>query len=520
MGGILATFFVFYSEFQNKKNHLNLKLHREIDQVLLKDKLVKNPFPTLTFSIFYQNIENGANFSENPLHISEDVLDHLRANPTKAILKHFGPYSYISKKTFVREVIIVMSKGELRWMIMQNLRITYIVFFLMLILCTLNTKNIRKLKASNENLLKESKKMNFAQTTAKLGTWEFIVSTQSFIWEEETFKIFDMDPKRDEEPSLNDFFSMATKESRAKVKEAYESVLINGVSRQTEISIITPKGNKKFLLSRAEALVEGNKVERIFGTSIDITEKRKLEEEIAIERQKKLEDNRMAAIGELSSNIAHEITTPMTVISGQATLMKMKLQNDEFDKDIFLQRCEKIEETIRRMGHIISSLRILSRRSPYDEFEPTLVKDVFQSVFYFVSPRLREFHIDFHITPYSEDLAILAKPVEISQVLLNLINNSIDAISELEEKWLRIEIAGGENFVHITITDSGQINAEIKERILKDSFTTKPIGKGTGIGLTVSKRIIEAHKGSLAFMKDAPTTTFTISLPRAELSDV
>src|SRR5690606_20345244 len=106
--------------------------------------------------------------------------------------------------------------------------------------------------------------------------------------------------------------------------------------------------------------------------------------------------------------------------------------------------------------------------------------------------------------------------VEISQVILNLVTNAIDAISNLPTRWIKVEVQEDQDFVTISIQDSGIISQEIKERLFKDSFTTKPIGKGTGIGLTVSKRIVEAHKGKIKLDDSTPNTNFVIQIPTAK----
>src|SRR5690606_25607812 len=142
-----------------------------------------------------------------------------------------------------------------------------------------------------------------------------------------------------------------------------------------------------------------------------------------IERQRKQSDNQMAAIGELSANISHEISTPMAVIQGHISLMKAHLKKDDFNKDDLIEKCEKIENTIQRMSDIVNGMRMLSRKSQFDEFSPTPVRDIFNSIIYFITPKARSSKVSFEILPYNDDLTIMAKPVEISQVILNLVMN-------------------------------------------------------------------------------------------------
>jgi signal transduction histidine kinase len=107
---------------------------------------------------------------------------------------------------------------------------------------------------------------------------------------------------------------------------------------------------------------------------------------------------------------------------------------------------------------------------------------------------------------------------QITQVLINLVNNAHDAIKNLKEKWIEIAVNDSDHYVEISITDSGPgIPAGIKEKIMQPFFTTKAVGQGTGLGLSLSKSIIDSHKGFLLIDDNCPHTKFTILLPKKSL---
>lgn len=107
--------------------------------------------------------------------------------------------------------------------------------------------------------------------------------------------------------------------------------------------------------------------------------------------------------------------------------------------------------------------------------------------------------------------------MQISQVLLNLINNAADAIADLPEKKITLKIKKVTHFVEISVVDSGLgIDPAIAEKMMQPFFTTKEVGKGTGLGLSISKGIVEKHKGFISFDFNAKNTTFVISLPKAQ----
>jgi two-component system sensor histidine kinase DctS len=107
------------------------------------------------------------------------------------------------------------------------------------------------------------------------------------------------------------------------------------------------------------------------------------------------------------------------------------------------------------------------------------------------------------------------RAVQISQVLLNLINNACDAISSLNEKWILINAIERNNLIEISVTNSGpKIPAHIREKLMQPFFTTKEVGMGTGLGLSLSKTIAEAHGGRLYLDLGAENTRFVLELPK------
>ena len=99
-------------------------------------------------------------------------------------------------------------------------------------------------------------------------------------------------------------------------------------------------------------------------------------------------------------------------------------------------------------------------------------------------------------------------------MLLNILNNSFDAIQSLPTKWIRIDVFSADDRLQLSVTDSGQgIPREVSDRMHEPFFTTKDVGKGTGLGLSISKGIIEDHDGSLTYDRKSPHTRFVIELP-------
>jgi signal transduction histidine kinase len=113
------------------------------------------------------------------------------------------------------------------------------------------------------------------------------------------------------------------------------------------------------------------------------------------------------------------------------------------------------------------------------------------------------------------DAVISCQPVQISQVIMNLLINSMHAVSSLEEKWISIEAEQTtDGYLKLKITDSGKgISPEHQSKIMEPFYTTKPVGQGTGLGLSISAGIIKTHNGTLDLNAQSPNTQFVITLP-------
>jgi signal transduction histidine kinase len=219
----------------------------------------------------------------------------------------------------------------------------------------------------------------------------------------------------------------------------------------------------------------------------------------------------------MASGIAHEINNPLAIISGRASLLKMALKgmnNPQINETE--AHLKVIDETITRIAEIIKGLKVFSRESSKDDMVLTSLNKILGDTHQLCKHRLIHKQIELHLVG-DVDLNIHCRSVQLSQVFMNLISNSIDALEELPTKWIRIEVKKIDRMACIYFSDSGLgISDEIAEKILQPFFSTKEVGKGTGLGLSISKGILESHGGSLTYEAKSKNTTFKISLPLDE----
>jgi C4-dicarboxylate-specific signal transduction histidine kinase len=172
---------------------------------------------------------------------------------------------------------------------------------------------------------------------------------------------------------------------------------------------------------------------------------------------------------------------------------------------------EKIRVTIERISKIITGIKNLARDGNQETYEKTTLNKIMDEV-------LQVWHCEgvrFEYKPCVAEVLLECRSAHIYQVMINLLNNARDAVSGLDEKWIALQVRDAGAAVEISITDSGHgIPAEIQDKIFLPFFTTKPTGKGSGLGLSIINKIVQAHQGTISIDKECPNTRFRILLPK------
>lgn len=271
------------------------------------------------------------------------------------------------------------------------------------------------------------------------------------------------------------------------------------------------------LVRKRDVQLSGDKELTTIGIIFDQSERIRAEQERNTAREQMYHNNKLASLGEMSGAIAHEINNPLAIISGKSAQLKVLIQDANQDKEKLLQFVTVIEETALRIVKIVNGLRTISRQSEKDLFKSVSVDSIIEGTLAFCNARFRYLDIRLIIGTYSKSLAIECRPAEISQVLVNLLSNACDAIEKLKDRWVQIDVSDDIERVHIDVIDSGTgVPKEVQEHFAEKFFTTKGPGKGTGLGLTISKRIAENHHGEFKLTSKGPNTCFRLSLPKIQ----
>ena len=216
----------------------------------------------------------------------------------------------------------------------------------------------------------------------------------------------------------------------------------------------------------------------------------------------------LAALGQMAANVAHQVGTPLNLVSGYVQLMLEESSSDPRA----LHRLRALDTQIKRVADAVRSM-LDSARRPHLERAMVDVRALVENICEMARPALRAAGVEVHVDVQGDIAPILADPVQLEVALLNLVSNSLDAMPGGGR--LDIGLAPGPDGLRLTVADTGTgIAADVLPRVFEPWVTTKPAGKGSGLGLSITKDAIESHGGSITVRSEAERgTVFAIQLP-------
>jgi PAS domain S-box-containing protein len=282
----------------------------------------------------------------------------------------------------------------------------------------------------------------------------------------------------------------------------------SAVPQECELRILQPQADP--IWSRLQgSFTQGEDSEPVCCIAMSDISDRKRAEVIALVSAK------LASIGNLAAGMAHEINSPLQLVTGLSERLARDLNADRIDKQQFLTDLENINKNGWRISRIVRSLLTYAHQGIH-EMAPQQLNAIIESTLLLIEHQLASWSnisIEKELTP---DLPLIhADSNSLTQVILNLLENARDAMPD--GGWIKISTAASRNDgqVVLQISDSGVgIPEEIQSHIFDPFFTTKEVGKGTGLGLSIVHGIIQVHGGEIE-VKTLPGkgTTFTICLP-------
>jgi signal transduction histidine kinase len=260
----------------------------------------------------------------------------------------------------------------------------------------------------------------------------------------------------------------------------------------------------------------------IFATAIFYERQRKLSQDELLKAEKNLlkqreatiHKTRLAELGQISSGVAHEINNPLTIINGYSRKLKDQFSETKSLTPEQLKMFESIERHCLRISKITRSLLSYARDAEHVDESNFSLAQLRDDALELCRERSEKRRISLYFAISSEQIRLQCSYVRLLQVLVNLLNNAIDAVSDMPTKWVDVSLQLCENRLLIRVTDSGPgIPAEIRDRIMQPFFTTKQDGAGTGLGLSLVDNIIRDLGGHFYLNTASPHTQFVVEVP-------
>ena len=320
--------------------------------------------------------------------------------------------------------------------------------------------------------------------------------------------------KNPEDLHLSQLFSTAVSENKRQVLFAdsnLQKLLEKRMASVEEVlGYVGPAGEIKWLLLRACPMAA-----QFLITFIDISERKNLQEVVARQEQQITTLAKMAALGEVASVIAHEINNPLMIIQFQSERLRTVAKGlDEKSRPPLHKVADDVARTVERIAKITTSLLRFAREESQTEGAPIRIAKLLEDAGHLCQDRLKGAGTRLEMSTVRAELEVYGNETQLSQCLLNMVGNSADAIESLDERWIRIEVVIKGEAVEIAVVDSGKgIPRDVQKKMFQPFFTTKDVGRGTGLGMSVSKGIIENHAGRMYIDNESPNTRVVMVLP-------
>jgi len=390
-------------------------------------------------------------------------------------------------------------------------------------------ETVQELRITNEELEAESSERKRAEESLRLSEGylaeaQRLTHTGSWVWQvagrnavhlsDEWYRVHGFDPE-DGIPTLEQRLQRIHPEDRVKWQEAIDRAVREKSEYDVEFRILLPDATVKYIHSVGHpAFDSSGDLVQFVGSSTDISESKQAEESLRQAQADLAHVNRVTTMGELTASVAHEVNQPIAAAVTNAKTCLRWLTRDEPDLEEARAAAMRIVNDGTRAAEIIKRIRLLFKKGT-SERELVDIKEVIQEMVVLLRAEAMRYSILVRTELEADTPQIMADRVQLQQVLMNLMLNSIDAMRDADgARELAIKSRRAENdHVLVCVSDTGVgLPPQQSDKLFDAFFTTKP--HGTGMGLSISRSIVESHGGRLWAANNSPRgASFSFSLP-------
>jgi PAS domain S-box-containing protein len=369
-------------------------------------------------------------------------------------------------------------------------------------------------KRVEEELRRSEAYLAEGQNISHTGSWAWNVTTGGLFWSLEHFRIFGLDPEK-VKLTYEMVLNCVHPEDRSLLQQTFENAVRNGEECALDFRIVRPDGIRHIRSVAHAVFAENGAVIEYVGTVIDTTERKRGEEALRQAHDELAHASRVLTMGELTSSIAHEVNQPLGAIVTNGNASLRLISRNPPDVEHSREAIECMISDAMRASEVIKRIRAMLKKSVP---EKTLLNmnETIHDVIGLTAGQLANSQIALRTNLAPDRLMVLGDRVQLQQVMLNLILNSNEAMSQ--PGWQFRELVIGSqltkpNEITVEVRDSGMGFEQGNEDRIFDAFVTTKHG-GLGLGLSISRTIIEAHGGRLwCTPNESQGATFQFTLP-------
>ena len=372
--------------------------------------------------------------------------------------------------------------------------------------------DIEDRKSAEEALQQNQFYLSEGQRLANMGSWAFNAAGFEY-WSSGLFRIYGLEPSG-KPPTVEEYLALVHPEDRAFMKQGIAKMLDDHLAFDFTKRIVRPDGEIRHVRCVGVPVTQGGTFHGFVGTGIDVTEQELLEQERERLRQLETElahTNRVSMLGEMAASLAHEIKQPIAAAITSANSCIEWLAHEPPNLDRARTSAARIDKYGNRAAEIIDRIRSFYRKSPPHR-ELVDANGILQEILTLLDSEATRSSVAV-CTELAADLPeIMADRVQLQQVFMNLMLNAIEAMEDAGgDLTVNSELQDGQ--LQFSVSDTGVgLPAEKMDQIFSAFFTTKP--QGSGMGLAISRSIVESHGGRLwATGNDGRGATFHFTLP-------